>query len=296
MSLAEAIEPAAETPFYRERLKPSGASGLAPTTRAELVADQLRHLPYGSRRLPTALPPVRAGITGSGPDLLVMTFTAAHLARERRAGSSLLAALGVAAGMRVANALEGALVTPGSLLLGDVVEEMDCLDVPLGFPASAAAAAQAWTLLDRVQPQILIVDCTGGQRLLTAAPAAERVWLQGIVVLTPFAALTDDGHGLSIPDNVGFSGWQRQWLAVPEATSFLAGSCERGIFHVEEQTHGEVRTPAGSIVPRGKGRLLLTPLGVDNVLLRYDSNLEGELHDGPCACGRSGPILIPPRG
>src|SRR5438046_693156 len=102
------------------------------TRRADLVRDQLAHPPHGTRRPPGAAPPVRLGVSGSGVELLVLAWSAADLARERAAGTRLLTRLGVAPGMRVANTLPGALATPGSLLLGDVVEELGALDVPLG--------------------------------------------------------------------------------------------------------------------------------------------------------------------
>ena len=38
----------------------------------------------------------------------------------------------------------------------------------------------------------------------------------------------------------GFGGWQRTWLAVPEATSFAAGSCERGLLHADAALRAEV--------------------------------------------------------
>jgi len=34
-----------------------------------------------------------------------------------------------------------------------------------------------------------------------------------------------------VPAPPGFAGWQRTWLAVAEASSFVAGSCEQGGFH-----------------------------------------------------------------
>src|SRR5690242_1472743 len=114
----------------------------APLVRREdLVRDQ-RADPRSIR----GTAPVRLGITGSGEDLLVLGWSAADLARERAAGTRLLGRLGMLPGMRVANTLPGALATPGSLLLGDVIEDLGALDVPLGVVESAAAARPAWEL------------------------------------------------------------------------------------------------------------------------------------------------------
>src|SRR5579883_2018159 len=222
--------------------------------RDDLVRAQLPHLARAA-----GAAPVRVGITGSGPDLLVLTWSAADLARERAAGARLLTRLGVRPGVPVANALPGALATPGSLLLGDVVEEIGALDVPLG-PAGDAAAAAA---------------------LLAAAPPAERPWWRGIVWLRT---------ATSVPPRVrppaGFGGWQRVWLAVPEATSFVAHTCARGTFHLDEEVRAEV-VGAGCV-----RTLVLTALGFESRLLRYVTGLDARLLDGPCACGAAGAALL----
>ncbi|HYD49478.1 MAG TPA: hypothetical protein VEB21_14075 [Terriglobales bacterium] len=273
------------SPFYRARIA-SGVAPLAPTTRAELLADQLAHLPHGTRRPADAAPPVRAGITGTGSELLVLTFTAADLRRERAAGTALLRSLGITPGMRVANALPGALATPGSLIVGDVIEELGALDVPLGSPDSEAAATQVWSLLDRVQPQVLIVDPTSGERLLRSAPPTERPWLSGVIWLhqaanPPSFPSTGQGGGRG----------HRHWLAIPEATSFAAGSCEAGSLHIERSTIAEVITASGDIAAEGNGTLLLTPLELDTPLLRYDSGVAVRLRSDGCRCGSAGAVI-----
>src|SRR5579885_1846063 len=218
------------------------------TRREDLVRAQLPHL-----RRSAGDAPVRVGITGSGADLLVLTWSAADLARERAAGARLLGRLGVRRGVPVANALPGALATPGALLLGDVVEEIGALEVPLGTAEDAAAAA----------------------------PPAERPWWRGIVWLRT---------ATSVPPRVrppaGFGGWQRVWLAVPEATSFVAHTCARGTFHLDEEVRAEV-VGAGCV-----RTLVLTALGFESRLLRYVTGLDARLLDGPCACGAAGAALL----
>jgi hypothetical protein len=64
------------------------------------------------------------------------------------------------------------------------------------------------------------------------------VWLR-----TPGGAAP--GH---VPD--AFAGWQRQWLAVPEVSSFVAGTCERDGWHGAESLRltapdGELLVAAG---------------------------------------------------
>src|SRR5262245_7741849 len=114
----------APSPFYRDRIAHTAAdsvndpeqvlAGLALTRREELLLDQVTHLPNGTRQFADAPPAVRAGVSGSGADLVVLTWSSADLARERAAGTRLLRGLGVRPGMRVANTLLGALATPGS--------------------------------------------------------------------------------------------------------------------------------------------------------------------------------------
>jgi hypothetical protein len=235
--------------------------------REDLVRAQLPRM-----RRAAGASPVRVGITGSGPDLLVLAWSAADLARERAAGARLLRRLGARPGVPVANALPGALATPGALLLGDVVEEIGALDVPLGCADDPAAAAAAWALFDRVRPEILVLDAAG-TTLLRAAPPAARPWWRGIVWLRTAASVPLPVHPPS-----GFDGWQRVWLAVPEATSFVGYSCPRGIFHLDEGVCAEILD----------GRLVLTAFGFESRLLRYATDLGARLLDAPCPCGESG--------
>jgi phenylacetate-coenzyme A ligase PaaK-like adenylate-forming protein len=289
----------APSPFYRQRCVTAGcgAASLEPdvlarlplTRRQELLRDQLEHLPHGTRRCADAPPPVRAGITGTGAQLLVLTWSAADLARERQGGARLLGRLGVRPGMAVANTLRGALVTPGALLLGDVVEELGALDVPLGAIENDAAARQAWELVDRVRPAMLIAEHAAAPRLFAATPSAARPWWQGIIWLH---VGNDLGERPVVPAAAGFTGWQRTWLAVPEATSFVAHACAAGRMHIDEEVIAEVVDEAGvAVTPGSNGVLALTPLGVDTPMLRYASGLRVRGATTPCACGTAGTCI-----
>lgn len=255
------------------------------------MRDQLAHLPFGSRRFADAPLPVRVGVTGTGPDLLVLAWSAPALARERAAGVRLLRRLGLAPGMRIANTLPGALATPGSLLLGDVVEELGGLDVPLGVVEGAAAARQAWELLERVRPEVVVLDDASAPHLFAAVSAGRLDWWQGIVWLGVHEVGSAEPHPAAIrPDT--FAGWERTWLAVPEATSFVAGSCPASRHHADEGVVVEVveETTAAVRPPGEVGVLALTPLGGDLPLVRYATAIRARAVDG-CPCGAGGAVL-----
>jgi len=91
-------------------------------------------------------------------------------------------------------------------------------------------------------------------------------------------------------DATGFSGWQRTWLAVPEATSFVAHDCAAGRMHVDDGVIVEVvDDESGVPVASGDaGSLALTPLGVDTPVLRYTTGLRARVETAPCSCGSAG--------
>jgi hypothetical protein len=252
--------------FYATAVGASALANVPLTDRAALLRDQLAHLPHGTRRFPNAGNPIRVGKTGSGPDLLLLSWTAADLQREIEAGVRVFGRLGISAGMRVANALAGALVTPGALLLGDVVEAIGALDVPLGAIDGPAAAKGAWELLDRVEPALLILDQASAGPLFAGMPAGVRPWWRGIVWLR-----TDAAPAAARPAApAGFSGWERTWLAIPDAASFVGHEVAPGRYLLDEGVCGEVVDD----------RLVVTPLGREMVLLRYPTGLRARLVDG----------------
>jgi hypothetical protein len=239
------------------------------TTRADLVRAQLAR-PATLRAARGDAPPVRTGITGTGSELLVLTWTAAELARERAAGTRVLGRLGVRAGMRVANALPGGLATPGSLLLGDIVEELGALDVPLGTIDAEPGARAAWELIDRVQTDVLVLDAPSARNLFAAASAGARAWWQGIVWLR--GGRSEE----RVAPPAGFSGWQRTWLAVPEVACFVAGTCGKDRYHLDDDVRAEVVD----------GKLALTAAGAQDRFLT--SHAARSVH---CDCGAPGIVM-----
>jgi hypothetical protein len=167
-----------------------------------------------------------------------------------------------------------------------VIEELGGLDVPLGEPSGEASAGQAWDLVDRVQPEVLVLDPASAPALFGVVPPARRAWWRGLVWLRR----AEPERVVRVPEAAGFMGWQRSWLAIPEATSFAAHSCAAGRFHAEAGVAAEVVDAAsGASLPPGEtGLLALTPLGLEVPLLRYASGVRARVLPGRCACGADG--------
>jgi hypothetical protein len=108
----------------------------------------------------------------------------------------------------------------------------------------------------------------GTTAFFAAAPAGRRPWWQGIVWLSRGAAAAP------VPPPPGFDGWQRTWLAVAEATSFVAASCEAGGFHVREGLDARVVD----------GELVIGPG-------RYASGLRARAVDA-CPCGAGAALAL----
>jgi len=249
--------------------------GLPARSRAEVVAEQMAAPPFGARTFAADDGPVRVGITGHGETLLLLGWSERDLARERAVGARIFAQLGIRGQMRIANALPGALATPGALIVGDVDEELGALDVPLGVIETDAAAKVAWELLDRVEVSVLILDPRTAGPLLAAIPPQARPWWNGIVWLCR------PGAAEAPPEVPALPGWRRRWLAVPEVSSFVAGECARGRFHVDAAFEPTVDA----------GELVLGPLHTG---VRWRYRTEWPAHGlGTCACGASAPALEP---
>lgn len=262
----------APSPLLRRELERAGIEparfraedrcALRPIAAAELDLDALDD-PVGALRLADAPPPVRLGASDHGDTTVVLSWTARDLRRSAESGARALAAAGVRPGMKVANTLEGGLATPGSLGVGDAVEALGALDVPLGPCRDARSGDAAWALLDRVAVDALILDRPGAAGLLAklrvAPPRAWRVtlWL-----------------GLDRPED--FPAWRR-WVAVPEVALFTALDCEAGEPHVADDVHAEIVDD----------RLVVGALGGDAPLLRFATGFAAALASERCRCGRA---------
>ncbi len=197
-----------------------------PASRDEIAAFQ-RHLP--PKRWHGLDPPlVRCGVIGQGAGLVVAAWTAASLTEEKNAGVQMFRSFGVAATMRVVQTLPGALTTPGSLLVGDVLEELGALDAPFGPVRNEKDLQGFWDAVASLGAEVFVTDENSGRRLLTAATPAgatgnlkKWIWVSGSPRFRPpplprWASMVEC----------------HVWFTAPEAESFFAFLCPQGRVHL----------------------------------------------------------------
>lgn len=249
-----------------------------PVRREILVASQKTLPPQTWRRVQD--PFVRAGTSGRGATLLVLAWTDRMLAAERAAGVRLLRQAGVEPRQRVANNLAGALVTPGSLLLGDVVGELGALDIPIGETRSEQAAADTWQWLQRLRPEVVVFEAETADVLLRTMPRTVSatpctvIWLHRSVPEV-------------LPGLPGAFGTVRalHWIALPEVLSFFSYSCGTAHFHCDPSLEVSVVNPR-TLYPAEKGWLRVAWQDPDSGYLSY--LVPWEVEDEKAAAARCG--------
>jgi hypothetical protein len=226
--------------------------------------------PVGYLRLADAPSPLRLGICDRQAETIVLSWTADDLRRAAASGARAMRAAGILPRMKIANTLDGGFETPGSLILGDAVEALGGLDIPLGPVRDDRSALAAAELLARVGVDVLVASPPTAGPLLSAIERGGARSLAGILWLGPD------------PPRLNLGCWWRRWIAVPEVAIFTAIECERGRLHLDPSLRGEVEN----------GRVVLTPLVGDAPVLRYDSGLRAGVDASACGCGESGMSLV----
>jgi hypothetical protein len=241
--------------------RPADATRLASLSPRDLELTRLDD-PVAAMRLGDAPNPVRLGSCERAGATMVVPFTADDLERIATYGARALGEAGVAAGMRVANTLEGGLETPGSLILGDALERLGALDVPLGPAYDEHAAKALAALTRRIDAQVVIVDGRTGGALVAELRKDPPRSCQGTIWL-----------GVEPPPSV--PGWCRRWISVPEVSIFFAVECRSGSLHVDPDVH----------VDESARRLRLHSLAGDAPLFGYEPDVPLRRAETPCACG-----------
>lgn len=249
---------------------PAGLAGLVPVAPAELAADEAAHPPFGTWRSPRRW--VRVGVPTRPSPIEMLVFSADDLAREARIGARTLARAGLAPGLRETNTLPGGLATPGSLVVGDAVEALGALDMPVGPIDAEAPRAIACDFWSRVRPDFAVVDVAGARALAGIAAghggSVEALGICAVALLTDLRDPEPEVPALGVP--------VRRIVGLAEAFSLLAVREDDGLFH----------PPADEVACEiVDGRLLVTTLGHGAALVRFDTGVRAEPTTGGAGSG-----------
>lgn len=282
--LRDAVARAAGAPFWRRRF---ASAGLAPgdvesvgdlaklprTTKDELRASQEAVPPYGDYQ--RAEGAVRVGTTTgtTGAPTLVL-WTRRDLGLEHEAAARMFWRLGVRPGAVVAHSHPlGAY--GGGALLSSALEYLGCTVVAVGAPSTDEQAEQAIRLFQAVRPQMYMMFDAAQLKFWEAA---ERL---GIDPQELGMRMRHDHPALQ---SVSVS-------AGAECFSFLGSACRefKGAHVAEDLAIVECIDPeTGEPAPEGAtGHLVVTTLGRDNPMLRYDLEDIVRLDPSSCPCGET---------
>jgi phenylacetate-CoA ligase len=283
--LREAVRRAFEgAPFWRGRFESAGIgpddiktlddlSRLPPVRKNDLRASEAGHPPLGDYRCVGLAGSVRlATSSGTTGRATFVTWTAADLRLDYELAARAHWRAGLRPGQVVVTAHPGYL-NGGAAMTSGAYEHMGILPISVGPPESAEHAERVLRTLEG-----LPVD---HWRLFPAAlvrfrEAAERI---GSPVRLPE------------PEAAGPATQSDKLSAGQECVSYLGSACGpgRGAHIAEDYAIVEVLDPkTGEPVPAGRrGSLVVTSLGRDNPMLRYDLEDVVRVEDEPCGCGET---------
>jgi phenylacetate-CoA ligase len=283
--LREAVRRAFEgAPFWRRRFETAGIgtddikalddlSRLPPVRKNDLRASETEQPPLGDYRCVGLAGSIRlATSSGTTGRATFVTWTAADLRLDYELAARAHWRAGLRPGQVVVTAHPGYL-NGGAAMTTGAYEHMGILPISVGPPESAEHAERVLRRLEG-----LPVD---HWRLFPAAlvrfrEAAERI---GSPVRLPE------------PERAGPAAQSDKLSAGQECVSYLGSACGpgRGAHIAEDYAIVEVLDPAtGEAVPAGqRGSLVVTSLGRDNPMLRYDLEDVVRVEDEPCGCGET---------
>ena len=289
-------------PFYRDKYE---AAGLGPgerppleeiprTTKAELRADEAANPPWGTHRAVTLAGAVRIGVSGGTTGSPTMFFYGrtdldVHIAVVTRN----LWRHGLRPGMRFTHSWPQGLY-PSALGGGRSYLELGVLEVPVGLPMNADAAAEHVRLWQLLRPDgfmmtgsqldlytdaagrlgLDIRDLLGGGRLTFLEASCQFEGPRGRV---------EDAYGVRVRNIGGTS----------DVPGFAVSDCSyhTGLHVAGDHFAIQVCDPhTGREVPDGvRGTLVITAFGIDAVAIRYDVEDVVVRSHGVCPCGETGP-------
>ena len=281
--LQEAVDVAAEAPFYGRRL---AAAGVRPNDIASLddlqripviTKDDLRrsesdYPPLGDYRVSPLSDAVRIGMSsGTTGKPTTMLWTKHDLDVECELSARNHYRMGIRPGMVLVGAHPGYL-NGGQSMQQASYDYMGCLLVSIGPPESLEAAERALRSIAGLPVDRWQLFPAALQRL---REAAERIGFEGL----PDA---ETGRAESQYDKIS---------AGQECVAYLGSTCgmSPGAHLAEDHAIVEVLNPhTGAPVPEGRrGQLVVTSLNRDNPMLRYNVEDIVRVESTPCPCGET---------
>jgi phenylacetate-CoA ligase len=281
--LREAVEQAGRAKFFADRLaaagvraddirQPADVALLPRFSKADIRESEQRTPPIGDYR-PLGLDrAVRIAMsTGTTGRPTAMIWTRRDLDVECELSARNHYRHGIRPGMVVVSAHPGYL-NGGQGLQQAAYEHLGCLLVSIGPPDSVDAAERAL-------------------RSIAELPVDRWQLFPSALLRLREAAARIGFDGLPEPEEIGPLTQYTKISAGMECVAYLGSSCGRsdGSHLAEDYALVEAVDPVtGEAVPDGqRGQLVVTSLGRDNPMLRYDLEDVVRIDAGPCACGET---------
>jgi phenylacetate-CoA ligase len=281
--LREAVERAGQAPFFANRLaaagvraddirEPADVALLPRFSKADIRESEQRTPPIGDYRPHGLDRAVRIAMsTGTTGRPTAMIWTRRDLGVECELSARNHYRHGIRPGMVVVSAHPGYL-NGGQGLQQAAYEHLGCLLVSIGPPESVDAAERAL-------------------RSIAELPVDRWQLFPSALLRLREAAARIGFEGLPEPDEIGPLTQYTKISAGMECVAYLGSSCGRseGSHLAEDYALVEAVDPVtGESVPDGqRGRLVVTSLGRDNPMLRYDLEDVVRIDAGPCPCGET---------
>ncbi|MGH2783936.1 MAG: phenylacetate--CoA ligase family protein [Actinomycetota bacterium] len=283
--LREAVARAAEMPFWKAKLDAGGAAPddvktaddllrIPRTVKDELRADQAANPPFGSYQSREGA--VRMGTTtGTTGTPTMILWTRRDLEVEHEGAARMFWRYGTRPGQLVVHSHPLG-IYGGGAILSSALEAFGALVAPVGSPGSDEDAEKTVRMFQALRPdQYFMFENT----LLRYWEAAERMGLKPAEDLGMRPRME---HPV-LQSATGTAG--------AECFSFLGGGCMQfqGAHICEDFAVVECLDPATGLPQpdQTRGHLVVTTIGRDNVMLRYDLEDIIRLDREPCACGET---------
>jgi phenylacetate-CoA ligase len=281
--LREAVDTAAKAPLFANRLAEAGVGAgdirsvddvraLPVITKADLRRSEAAAPPLGDYRVRGIADAVRIGMSsGTTGKPTVMLWTKHDLEVECELSARNHFRLGIRPGMVVVGAHPGYL-NGGQALQQAAYEFMGCLLISIGPPESVEAAERALRAIAGLPIDRWQLFPAALARL---REAAERIGFDGL----PSAQA---GRAESQYDKIS---------AGQECVAYLGSTCGQSAGSHLAEDHALVEVvdvESGDPVPDGqRGQLVVTSLGRDNPMIRYNVEDIVRLESAPCPCGET---------